>query len=75
MFMKNKEKKRTAQKMCREDAGFWTKLRNKPYLREHPKMLAVNLIGSIILQYFLYLILFIGFAYIWTTVNGALGVI
>jgi len=75
MFKKSKEKRETVQEMCREDASLWTKLRNEPYLREHPGMLAVSLIGSVILRYLLYLSLFMVFAYIWTAVMGAMEVL
>ena len=75
MFKNKNKKEEKEQEMCREDASFWTKLKNEPYLRAHPTMLAISLISGAVLQYFAYLPVVLALAYIVTAVKGALEVL
>ena len=74
MFKKNKNET-TVQKKCSDNASWWVKIRNEPYLLEHPKMMVLSIVCGALLQYLVSVIVFFAAAYFMSALIWAFKVV
>ena len=74
MFKKNKNET-TAQKKCSDNASWWVKIRNEPYLLEHQKMMELSIVCGAVLQNLVSIVVLFAAAYFMSALVGALKVV
>lgn len=74
MFKKNK-KGTPVPERCPDNASWWVKIRNEPYLLEHPKMMVLSIICGALLQYLAGIVIFFIASYFISALVGAIKVV